>query len=55
MIVESWVRNIGEPFPTLLMAYYTKPFNDIWLSSERLILELLNYGWMVEKLMTVPK
>uniref|UniRef100_A0A0R3S582 26S proteasome non-ATPase regulatory subunit 5 n=1 Tax=Elaeophora elaphi TaxID=1147741 RepID=A0A0R3S582_9BILA len=46
-IAQKWFSWLGEAFPSLIISYLSKPFNDIRISSLRLLLALFNHKWAI--------
>uniref|UniRef100_A0A9J2PHJ7 26S proteasome non-ATPase regulatory subunit 5 n=1 Tax=Ascaris lumbricoides TaxID=6252 RepID=A0A9J2PHJ7_ASCLU len=48
-IVYSWFAELGEPFPSVLLSYASKPFPEIRIATLRLFDQLFNYDWAVRR------
>uniref|UniRef100_A0A914ZVV4 26S proteasome non-ATPase regulatory subunit 5 n=1 Tax=Parascaris univalens TaxID=6257 RepID=A0A914ZVV4_PARUN len=52
-IVHSWFAGLGEPFPSVLLSYASKPFPEIRIATLRLFDQLFNYDWAIKKFMVL--
>ncbi|EJW77336.1 hypothetical protein WUBG_11755, partial [Wuchereria bancrofti] len=46
-IAQKWFNWLGENFPSVIISYLSKPFNDIRISSLRLLLTLFDHKWAI--------
>jgi hypothetical protein len=44
-VLEEWFAQLGEPFPTILIAYLHKPFVELRHASLALLLVLVEFPW----------
>ncbi|CAG9534674.1 unnamed protein product [Cercopithifilaria johnstoni] len=47
VIAQKWFNWLGETFPSIVISYLSKPFNDIRISSLRLLLALFDHNWAI--------
>lgn len=46
-VAQKWFNWLGENFPSVIISYLSKPFNDIRISSLRLLLTLFDHKWAI--------
>ncbi|OZC06056.1 hypothetical protein X798_06959 [Onchocerca flexuosa] len=46
-IAQKWFNWLGETFPSVVISYLNKPFNDVRISSLRLLLALFDHPWAI--------
>ncbi|KAL4001958.1 Proteasome non-ATPase 26S subunit family protein [Acanthocheilonema viteae] len=46
-VAQKWFNWLGEAFPSVIISYLNKPFNDVRISSLRLLLALFDHKWAI--------
>lgn len=46
-VAQKWFNWLGETFPSVVISYLNKPFNDVRISSLRLLLALFDHKWAI--------
>ncbi|KAM3724813.1 26S proteasome non-ATPase regulatory subunit [Dirofilaria immitis] len=46
-VAQKWFNWLGETFPSIVISYLSKPFNDIRISALRLVLALFDHPWAI--------
>ncbi|EJD74604.1 hypothetical protein LOAG_18101 [Loa loa] len=46
-VAQKWFNWLGETFPSVVISYLSKPFDDVRISSLRLLLALFDHKWSI--------
>ncbi|KHN71896.1 26S proteasome non-ATPase regulatory subunit 5 [Toxocara canis] len=54
-IVRCWFVELGEPFPSLVLSYASKPFPEMQMATLKLFDQLFHYEWAIKTFVVLPR